>query len=82
MIRMGKETKLDSAELIAKAVAYFGPEGLGLEIEERSSCCARFAGGGGYVFVQGNEDESPGGMEVIVEGREWENQIRQFMGRI
>ena len=82
MIRMGKETKLTSTEVIAKAVAFFGPEGWGLEVEERAACCARFVGVGGYVFVQASDDEEAGGLEVIIEGREWESQIQQFMGEV
>jgi hypothetical protein len=31
------------------------------------------------VFVQASDDETAAKREVIVEGREWENQIREFM---
>lgn len=82
MIRMSKVTKLASEEVIAKAVAYFGPGGWGLEVEERADCCARFVGVGGYVFVQANDNQEVGGQEVIIEGREWENQIQQFLGEV
>jgi len=82
MIRVGKGTKLTSTEVLAKAVEFFGPEGLGLEAEERSACCARLVGGGGYVSVQTAEDGELEGVEVTVEGREWETQIRQFLGKV
>jgi hypothetical protein len=82
MIRMGKETKLTSEEVISKAVAFFGPGGWGLEVEERAACCARFVGTGGHVFVQASDDEKAAKREVTVEGREWENQIKQFMREI
>ncbi len=82
MIRMGKETKLTSAEVIARTVTFFGPEGLGLEVEAQSPCCARLVGGGGYVYVETNDDSESGGVEVILEGREWEAQIRQFIGKV
>lgn len=82
MIRMGKETKLTSTEALAKAVAFFGPEGLGLEVEEHASCCARFVGGGGYVSIETTDDREPEGVEVTVEGREWDSQIKQFLDKI
>jgi hypothetical protein len=82
MIRMSKVTKLTSEQVISKAVGFFGPGGWGLEVEERAACCARFFGVGGHVFVQASDDETAAKREVIVEGREWENQIQQFMREI
>jgi hypothetical protein len=82
MIRMGKGTKKSSTEVIAKAVAFFGPGGWGLEVEERADCCTHLVGGGGHVFVQVTDDAGPGGREILVEGREWETQIRQFMTEV
>ena len=82
MIRMGKETKLESAEVIDRAVAFFGPSGLGLEVIDRGGCCARLAGAGGHVFVQTVDPDDGQGSDVTVEGREWDYQIRQFMGQI
>jgi hypothetical protein len=82
MIRMGKGTGLTPSEVFDKAEAFFGPGGFGLEVEERDDCCIRFVGAGGYVSVAVPEVEAPGEREVIVEGREWENQIRQFMAEI
>ena len=82
MIRMAKNTKLSSEQVIAKAVEVFGPGGWGLEVEESDACCARFVGTGGYVFFQATENEIDGNREVVVEGREWDYQIRDFVGDI
>lgn len=82
MIRMGKESKFVDSEVIDRALAFFGPGDLGLEVVEQGDCCARFEGGGGYVFVQAIAAESGKGCEVTVEGREWEHQVRQFLGKI
>ena len=82
MIRMGKESKLVPAEVIEKAVEFFGPSGAGLNVVDQDACCARFEGAGGYVFVQTADIDDRGGSNVTVEGREWEHQIKQFMGEI
>jgi hypothetical protein len=82
MIRMGKESKLVPSDVIEKAVAFFGPSGHGLEVVDQGDCCARFQGAGGHVYVQTADIDGKPGAQVTVEGREWEYQIKQFMGEI
>jgi hypothetical protein len=82
MIRMGKESKLAPSEVVEKAVGFFGPSGAGLNVVDQGACCARFEGAGGYVFVQTADIDDQGGSNVTIEGREWEYQIRQFIGEI
>jgi hypothetical protein len=82
MIRMGKESKLVRAEVIEKAVAFFGPSGQGMKVVEQDDCCARFEGGGGHVFVQALDLDDRDGSNVTIEGREWEYQIKQFIGKV
>ena len=82
MINIGKESKLVPSELVEKAVAFFGPSGMGLKVVERDHCCARYEGAGGYVFVRAQELRGQEGSEVTLEGREWNHQIKQFMGEI
>ena len=82
MIRMGKESILVPSDVVKKAVAFFGPSGAGLKVVDQGACCARFEGGGGYVFVQTADIDDHGGSSVTVEGREWEHQIKQFMAQI
>lgn len=82
MIKMGKESKLVPSEVIQKAVGFWGPLGVGLNVVEESACCARFEGSGGHVYVQVAATEDQRGSNVTVEGREWEYQIKQFMGEI
>jgi hypothetical protein len=88
MIHLGKESKLSPTKVLEKAVEFFGPGGVGLEVKEQDEGCARFEGGGGYVFVRVCE-EGPAlsgvegkGTEVDLEAREWEYQAKQFMGKI
>jgi hypothetical protein len=79
MARYSVETKLSPEEAIERAVAYFGEAGLKLDVTEHSSCCARFEGGGGHVHVTASGGAKT---EVILETREWDYDVRQFMGRI
>jgi hypothetical protein len=80
MIHLGKESKLSPTKVLERAIEFFGPDGIGLEVKEQDEGCARFEGGGGYVFVQVCEKEK--GTEVDLESREWEYQVKQFMGKI
>jgi hypothetical protein len=80
MARYGKESKQSPAQVMKKALEFFGPGGLGLEIKEEGEGCASFEGGGGHVFVQ--VCEKGRGSEVDLETREWDYQVKQFMGKI
>jgi hypothetical protein len=82
MINMKTETDLSSKEVMETAVAFFGPDGLGLEIVSLDECCARFEGVGGHVFIQVDNLGADEGSEVNIEGREWEQQIKQFLGQL
>jgi hypothetical protein len=87
MIRMEAESKLSPDEVIEKARAFFGPGGIGLEVTEFSNCCARFEGGGGQVYVQAAARQTAAGRDpsrsrVEIQGREWERQIKDFLGQI
>ena len=82
MISMAKETKLAAEKVVEKAVAFFGPSGIGLEVVDRADCCVRLEGAGGYVFVQAAPLEDAEASEVSVEGREWEVQIKHFVREI
>ena len=80
MIHLGNESRLTPTEILERAVEFFGPDGIGLEVKEQDEGCARFEGGGGHVFVRACEKGK--GAEVDLEAREWEYQAKQFMGKI
>jgi hypothetical protein len=80
MINLGKETRLKSDQVIEKAVAFFGPEGEGLQVEDRGAGCARFVGGGGFVFVSACDGEKR--TQVDIESMEWEIQAKQFVASL
>ena len=79
MARYAVSTELTPAEVIERAVRYFHGE-LGLELAERTECCARFSGGGGHVSVTVAQEQGEAAAEI--ETREWDYQVREFMRRI
>jgi hypothetical protein len=82
MIKMGKQSKLAPPDVLTRAVAFFGPSGLGMTILEQDDCCARFQGAGGYVSVVTAITRGKKGSRVTVQGFEWELQIQQFVTNI
>jgi hypothetical protein len=73
------KTDLSTDEAIAKAVAFFGKEGLGLELVDQEPCCADFEGGGGHVSVRVVTGEET---TVNLETREWDHPVKRFMQEI
>lgn len=82
MLSIEKRSRFEPSVVIEKAVAFFGPGGLGLEIAEQDSCCARFTGSGGFVFIQVEDVEGARGAKVSVEGREWEEGIKAYLATL
>lgn len=78
MARYSIETRRSPEKVLEKALAFFGPGGLGLKVEEQSGCCLRLIGGGGYVLVQIESGERSR-TTVLLETREWDYQVRQFL---
>ena len=80
MARYGVATKLSPEQTIAKAVAWFGQEGLGLEVTERGDCCATFVGGGGHITITAKAGGPKTDIELVT--REYEYDVKQFMRKI
>lgn len=80
MLNITKQTRLSPEEVLKRAVKFFGPDGVGLEVRDECETDARFEGGGGYVYVE--VCESGGATEVTVESREWDYQVRQFLNTL
>jgi hypothetical protein len=77
MISLTKKSKLATAEVIKRAVKFFGPGGFGLEVTDQGTCCVEFEGAGGSVKVSVAEAEK--GTQVDIEAREWEKQAKDFI---
>jgi hypothetical protein len=80
MLRISKQSRLNTDEILAKASQYFGKGGQGLDETERGGCCISFSGAGGYVTVTVSEQNNQ--REVDVETREFEYQTKQFLGLV
>ncbi len=80
MLTLGTKTNLNPEEVIKQAIDFFGPNGYKLEIQEQSQECAYFIGGGGGVDVTTCVEE--GKTSVDVSSREWDFQIKEFLGKI
>ena len=80
MARYGVETKLSPGQAVAKAVAWFGEQGLGLEMTERGERYAAFVGGGGHVRITATVAKENTTLEL--ETREWDHNVKQFVRKI
>jgi hypothetical protein len=78
MARYGKESHFETKEVLRRAEAFFGPDGLGLKVVERSECCVSFEGSGGHVTISAARCR-PKKTEVDLETREWDYQVKRFM---
>ncbi len=80
MVRLGKQSKMPPATVIERAVGFFGPAGVGLEVRERTETSVRLVGGGGSVTVKAKATN--GGSDVDIMAVEWDYQANQFMSKI
>jgi hypothetical protein len=80
MVHITKATAYSTEDVFKRASEFFGKKGLGLEENERNSCCITFEGGGRYVNITVVEAE--GKRDVHVESREWEYQVKKFLKTI
>jgi hypothetical protein len=64
-----------------RARKFFGPQGLGLTVEEQGDCCLYLSGGGGYVRLQVTVGEG-GRTSVTLETREWDHQTMRFLEEV
>ncbi len=75
-MRYGTETKLTTAEVLTRAMQYFGEGGLGLDLVSREECCVSLAGGGGHVTVTVTAGKKTA---VDLETRECDYHVKKFM---
>jgi len=80
MVRLGKQSRLRPAEVVQKAVDFFGPAGVGLEVQERTETLVSLKGGGGGVTVEAKANN--GGSDVDIMAVEWDYQANQFISRL
>lgn len=77
MINMEIETKLSQKDACSAVKSFFGPGGLGLQLDQEGPDCLSFTGGGGFV----NADiccSLEGKTKINFQSREWEQQVKAF----
>lgn len=75
-----KQVKASADEVLERAAKFFGAGGLGLTQESSEPGCLQFSGGGGHVALTTTAKD--GSTEVNLETREWDTQVREFLGKI
>ena len=81
MLHIGKESTHSVEEILDKAIKHFGPQGVGLEIEQQTTGAVQLVGAGGHVLVQA-APLLPDGAEVDIQTQEFEYDARQFLHKI
>jgi hypothetical protein len=80
MIRLGTKTRKDPVKILDQALEFFGPQGLGLEVNRRTVDSVYFAGSGGFVQVTVNEED--GSTDVDIQSQEWDYDAKRFLEKI
>jgi hypothetical protein len=80
MLKVGKASKHSPQEVMQKAIEFFGPSGLQLEIKEHSDRHLRFEGGGGFVEIQLNFAGQTLEAELLTQ--QWEYQVKEFLAKL
>jgi hypothetical protein len=72
-------TLLTPDEALARAITYFGPEGMRLAVTTQTPRGVVFQGGGGHVMIT----VQPGAETTLeLETREWDYAVQQFMAQV
>jgi hypothetical protein len=74
-------TRHSPALALERAVAFFGPDGYGLTVTQRSGEYVLLVGGGGHVAIVARAGEE-GHTEVDIQTREWDGPALKFVSRI
>ena len=80
MIRLEVKTKHSPEKTIEEAVAFFGPDGYGLEVKENMADHAFFTGGGGSVTITVKPEDNKTAVDIV--SNEWDYQVQQFIDKI
>ena len=80
MINLEIKTGLTVEEARKRLKAFFGKNGLGLEIKEDSDDCLNFEGSGGFVNTVTCIDE--GKTKIELSSQEWDKQVKDFASHL
>ena len=77
MLKIATKTKLTPAEVIKKAIKFFGPDGYKLKVTGQTGTSAAFEGGGGSVEITACDDNGKTTVDFL--SREWDFQVKEFI---
>ncbi|MBM3224722.1 MAG: hypothetical protein FJZ47_13080 [Candidatus Tectomicrobia bacterium] len=78
-MRYEVHTELTPREALERALADFGPQGLGLTVLSKANLSLVLQGGGGHIAIT----VQPGAPTVIeLETREWDYAVQQYMALV
>lgn len=81
MVYVQRENQVSRSEVIEMAVPFFGPEGLGMEVSQRTRHSIYFRGGrGGHVRIQ--VAPTQGRTLVKAWSRWWDSPVREFLEKL
>jgi hypothetical protein len=80
MLKLNVKTKRSPADVVKKALEFFGAGGYGLKVTQQSDTCISFEGGGGDIAVTACAERK--GASVDIETQGWENQVQEFAHKI
>ena len=80
MLRIATKTKLNPREAILRAIKFFGPAGLGLEVEEQAPEHIHFRKGMGMVDAIACAEGKETSMELV--SREWDDEVKKFVKKL
>ncbi|MBI3953738.1 MAG: hypothetical protein HY330_04425 [Chloroflexi bacterium] len=82
MRNLEAHTRLGPNEVIKRALGFFGPGGLGLQIKQRQLTRVEFEGGGGGITISVLLDLERGGTVVEISEREWDRKVEDFLASL
>lgn len=80
MARYGATSKRAPSDVVERALRFFGPKGLGLDVLSSGADGAQFDGGGGKVYLAVTPRER--GCELEIETQEWDTQVVKFLRKL
>jgi hypothetical protein len=82
MIGIEIQSRLTRQSVVERAIRHFGPNGLDMEIDQKSGTHAHFSRGQGYVAIELETEPTTRRTCVSISGEEFDSQIREFIEKL
>ena len=80
MLKLEVKSKQSPKKVVDQLKTFFGNGGLGLDLNEESSDCLSFQGGGGYVTAAVCPEGNGSRIEFVTQ--EWDYQVKKIAAEI